>query len=106
MLWLPTAIYVEETQQSEAKKATGFRAQTYFWGYSLKLPARVTDSESIQVENAQDQSDQSQDVGPLQAQRQWVSQAEQNVLDRLTQAGCWLRRVTSIRCSRRLPITS
>ena len=86
-VWLPTAIYVEETQQSEAKNATGFRAQTYFWGYSLKLPARVTDSESIQVENAQDQSDQSQDVSPLQAKRQWVSQAEQNVLDRLTQAG-------------------
>jgi hypothetical protein len=85
--WLPTAIYVEETQQSEAKNATGFRAQTYFWGYSLKLPARATDSESVQVENAQDQSDQSQDVSPLQAKRQWVSQAEQNVLDRLTQAG-------------------
>jgi len=85
--WLPTAIYVEETEQSDTKKATGFRAQTYFWGYSLKLPARVTDSESVQVENAQDQSGQSQDVGPLQAQRQWVSQAEQNVLDRLTQAG-------------------
>src|SRR5277367_1002031 len=85
--WLPTAIYVEETQTSEAKKATGFRAQTYFWGYSLKLPTREADSESIQVENAQDQSDQSQDVSPLQAKRQWISQAEQNVLDRLTQAG-------------------
>ncbi len=86
-VWLPTAIYVEETQTSDAKKATGFRAQTYFWGYSLKLPTREADSESIQVENAQDQSDQSQDVSPLQAKRQWISQAEQNVLDRLTQAG-------------------
>ena len=86
-VWLPTAIYVEETAQSQAKHATGMRAQTYFWGYSLKLPARESDAESIQVENAQDQSDQSQDVSPLQAQRQWVSQAEQNVLDRLTQAG-------------------
>ena len=85
--WLPTAIYVEETQQSQAKHATGMRAQTYFWGYSLKLPTRESESEQIQVENAQDQSDQSQDVSPLQAQRQWVSQAEQNVLDRLTQAG-------------------
>src|SRR5271169_1328936 len=85
--WLPTAIYVEETEQSDTKKATGFRAQTYFWGYSLKLPAHVTDSESVQVENAQDQSGQSQDVSPLEAQRQWVSQAENNVLDRLTQAG-------------------
>src|SRR5277367_1198532 len=86
-VWLPVAIYVEETQTSEAKKATGLRAQTYFWGYSLKLPQHEGDSESIQVENAQDQSDQSQDVSPLQAKRQWISQAEQNVLDRLTQAG-------------------
>jgi hypothetical protein len=86
-VWLPTAIYVEETAQSQAKHATGMRAQTYFWGYSLKLPTRESDAENIQVENAQDQSDQSQDVSPLQAQRQWVSQAEQNVLDRLTQAG-------------------
>ena len=86
-VWLPTAIYVEETQKSDTKKATGFRAQTYFWGYSLKLPQHEGESESIQVENAQDQSDQSQDVSPLQARRQWISQAEQNVLDRLTQAG-------------------
>ena len=85
--WLPSAIYVEESQLGESKKSMGFRAQTYFWGYSLKLPQRESDNESIQVENAQDQSDQSQDVSPLQAQRQWVSQAENNVLDRLTQAG-------------------
>jgi hypothetical protein len=85
--WMPTAIYVEETGQSAAKKASGFRAQTYFWGYSLKLPQRDAENASIEVENAQDQSDQSQDVSPLQAQRQWVSQAENNVLDRLTQAG-------------------
>ncbi|WP_446745754.1 hypothetical protein [Silvibacterium acidisoli] len=86
-VWLPNAIYVEETQQSESPKATGFRAQTYFWGYSLKLPTHDSDNASIEVDNAQDQSDTSTDVSPLQAQREWVSQAEQNVLDRLTQAG-------------------
>ena len=85
--WLPTAIYVEESSASDSKHATGFRAQTYFWGYSLKLPQHQGENETIEVQNAQDQSDQSQDVGPLQAQRMWVSQAEQNVLDRLTQAG-------------------
>jgi len=85
--WLPTAIYVEETATSDSKHASGFRAQTFFWGYSLKLPQHESENESIEVENAQDQSGQSQDVSPLQAQRQWVSQAEQNVLDRLTQAG-------------------
>ncbi|MFT4113597.1 hypothetical protein [Silvibacterium sp.] len=85
--WLPTAIYVEESQTGDSRKNFGFRAQTYFWGYSLKLPQNESDNESIQIEGAQDQSGQSQDMSPLQAQRQWVSQAEQNVLDRLTQAG-------------------
>jgi hypothetical protein len=85
--WLPTAIYVEESQQGDPRKSVGFRAQTYFWGYSLKLPQRESENGSVEVENAQDQSGQSQDVSPLEAQRQWVSQAENNVLDRLTQAG-------------------
>jgi hypothetical protein len=86
-IWLPAAIYAEESQGGTGKKGTGFRAQSHFWGYSLKLPTRESDAESITVENAQDQSENSQDVSPLQARRQWVSQAEQNVLDRLVQAG-------------------
>lgn len=86
-VWLPTAIYVEETHNSLDRKAVGFRAQTHFWGYSLKLPQSEGSNESIEVENAQDQSGQAQDVGPLEAQRQWISQAQDNVLDRLTQAG-------------------
>lgn len=85
--WLPVAIYAEETQRSQSEKALGLRAQTHYWGYSLKLPTRESTNESIEVENAQDQSENSQDVGPLQAQRQWISQAENNVIDRLTQAG-------------------
>lgn len=86
-VWLPATIYVEESKGGTGKKGTGFRAQSQFWGYSLKLPTRESDAESITVENAQDQSENSQDVSPLQARRQWVSQAEQNVLDRLVQAG-------------------
>jgi hypothetical protein len=85
--WLPAAIYVEEPQGVNGKKNISLRAQTYFWGYSLKLPTRESDAESITVENAQDQSENSQDVSPLAAKRQWVSQAEQNVIDRLVQAG-------------------
>ena len=86
-VWLPTAIYVQETHMSADRHAQGFRAQTYFWGYSLKLPQRESTNASIRVENAQDQSGQAQDISPLEAQRKWVQQAEDNVLDRLTQAG-------------------
>ncbi len=39
-VWLPVAVYVEETQRSEADTTVGLKAQTHFWGYSLKLPTR------------------------------------------------------------------
>ncbi|MFC5863743.1 M48 family metalloprotease [Acidicapsa dinghuensis] len=86
-LWLPVAIYVEESQRIEGGKMVGLRAQTHFWGYSLTLPTRDSENVSVQVEGAVDQSGQSQDVTPLQATREWVQQAENNVIDRLVQAG-------------------
>ena len=42
---------------------------------------------SVKVEDAEDKSDDAQDVGPLQATRAWVTQAENNVIDRLVEAG-------------------
>jgi len=85
-IWLPVAIYVEESTRG-GEKAEGLKAQTHFWGYSLKLPTRDSESVSMKVEDAEDKSDDSQDVSPLQASRQWVLQAEDNVIDRLEQAG-------------------
>ncbi len=86
-LWLPSVIYTEESDHAAAAHAKGFKAQTSFWGYSLKLPQGTTENSSVEIENAQDQSQNSQDVSPLQAQRLFVTQAENNVLDRLVQAG-------------------
>ena len=86
-IWLPVAIYVEETHQTENDKSSGLKAQTHFWGYSLKLPTRESENVSVKVEDAEDKSDDTQDVGPLQATRSWVTQAENNVIDRLVEAG-------------------
>ncbi|MGH9606077.1 MAG: M48 family metalloprotease [Terracidiphilus sp.] len=86
-LWLPVAVYVEESQRIEGEKSVGLKAQTHFWGYSLKLPTRESENVSIKVDDAVDQSGQSQDVGPLAASRLWIEQAEDNVIDRLVQAG-------------------
>jgi hypothetical protein len=85
-IWLPVAVYVEETERTEREKV-GLRAQTHFWGYSLKLPTRESENVSVKVDDAVDKSDDSQDVGPLQASRAWVTQAENNVIDRLVEAG-------------------
>jgi hypothetical protein len=85
-IWLPVAVYVEETQRTQGAKL-GLKAQTHFWGYSLKLPTRESENVSVKVDDAVDKSDDSQDVGPLQASRAWVTQAENNVIDRLVEAG-------------------
>jgi hypothetical protein len=86
-IWLPVAIYVEETQRIQGEKSGGLKAQTHFWGYSLKLPTRESENVSVKVDDAVDKSDDSQDVGPLQASRAWITQAENNVIDRLVEAG-------------------
>ncbi len=86
-VWLPVGVYVEETSKKDAEHPVAFKAQTQIWGYSLKIPTRQTDNESIKIDDVTDQSGNAEDVSPLQAQREWVSQAEENVIDRLTQAG-------------------
>ena len=86
-IWLPVGVYVEESQRSEGDKQVGLKAQTHFWGYSLKLPTRDAENVSVKVDDAVDKSDDSQDVSPLQASRLWISQAENNVIDRLVEAG-------------------
>jgi len=87
-IWLPVAVYVEETQRMEgSKNSTGLKAQTHFWGYALKLPTRDSENVSVKVDDAVDRSNDAADVGPLQASRMWVTQAENNVIDRLVEAG-------------------
>jgi hypothetical protein len=86
-IWLPVAVYVEETERPGTDKAVGLRAQTHFWGYSLKLPTRDSENVSVKVDDAVDKSDDTQDMSPLQASRAWITQAENNVIDRLVEAG-------------------
>jgi hypothetical protein len=86
-IWLPVAVYVEESQRTESSKSVGLKAQTHFWGYALKLPTRDSENVSVKVDDAVDRSNDSQDVGPLQGSRMWITQAENNVIDRLVEAG-------------------
>jgi hypothetical protein len=86
-VWLPVGIYVEETSKKDKEHPVAFKAHTQIWGYSLKVPTHQSSNESVKIDDVTDQSANSDDVSPLQAQREWISQAEENVLDRLTQAG-------------------
>ncbi|GGG83380.1 hypothetical protein [Edaphobacter dinghuensis] len=86
-LWMPTSAYVEESDSNSPSHTLKFKAINHIWGYSLKVPTQESSNTSLDVVGATDVSNDAQDVSPLGAQRAWVQQAEDNVVDRLYQAG-------------------
>ena len=86
-LWLPTSFYVEESDPKSVSRTLKFKAINHIWGYVLKVPAKESENTSLDVVGATDVSNDAQDISPLGAQRAWVQQAEDNVVERLFQAG-------------------
>ena len=86
-LWLPTSFYVEESDPKSVTRTLKFKAISHVWGYELKVPPPESENTSMDVVGATDVSNDAQDVSPLGAQRAWVEQAEDNVVQRLFQAG-------------------
>ncbi|MGI4853444.1 MAG: hypothetical protein ACRYF4_05260 [Janthinobacterium lividum] len=86
-LWLPTSFYVEESDSRNAEHTVKFKAVNHIWGYALKVPTAEAENVDVQVQGATDVSSDAQDVSPLGAQRAWVQQAEDNVVNRLFSAG-------------------
>jgi hypothetical protein len=86
--WVPSFIYSEEGDFSAGvKNKTAFKAQTRIWGYDLKKGGKDDELTNIRVDSVQDTSTAAQDASPLQAERVWQQQAEDNVVERLTRAG-------------------
>ena len=86
-LWLPTSFYVEESDPKSVSRTLKFKAINHIWGYVLKVPPPEAENTSMDVVGATDVSTEAQDVSPLGAQRAWVQQAEDNIIERLFQAG-------------------
>src|SRR6202790_5044457 len=90
-VWLPSLIYSEESDlKYRFGKSLHYKAQTRLWGYSLRDLRRNSEFTDITVDSpqsVQDQSQKSQDATPIEAQRAWERQAENNVIDRLQQIG-------------------
>src|SRR6201996_2830405 len=86
-LWLPTSFYVEESDPKSVSRTLKFKAINHIWGYVLKVPPPESENTSLEVVGATDVSNDAQDVSPLGAQRAWVQQAEDNIVERLFQAG-------------------
>jgi Peptidase family M48 len=87
--WVPTYIYSEEGDfSSGSKDKFAFKAQTRIWGYDLKKNTKEDELTQVLVDSSvKDESPTSQDASPLQAQREWQQQAEDNVVERLQNAG-------------------
>ena len=86
--WVPSFIYSEEGDFSAGvKNKMAFKAQTRIWGYDLKKGGKDDELTQIRVDSVTDESPTAQDASPLQAERVWQQQAEDNVVERLTNAG-------------------
>jgi len=86
--WVPAYIYSEEGDfAAGAKNKLAFKAQTRIWGYDLKKGGKDDELTQIRVDSVKDDSPAQQDASPLQAERVWQQQAEDNVVERLTEAG-------------------
>jgi hypothetical protein len=88
-LWMPSFVYSEERElhYSLAKKLD-FKAQTRLWGYNLGHAAQEQELSKILVETpVQDDTKTANDLTPVQAQRSWDRQAEENVADRFERIG-------------------
>jgi len=89
-LWLPAYVYSEESDMHYGVgRATSFKAQTRLWGYNLKHASHESELTQLRVDSpdVQDQSAAAQDATPVQSERLWEQQAENNVVERLQQAG-------------------
>ncbi len=88
-LWMPSFIYSEEKDLHYAlAKKLDFKAQTRLWGYNVGRSSQEQELSRILVETpVQDDTKTSNDLTPIQAQRSWDRQAEDNVIDRLERIG-------------------
>jgi Peptidase family M48 len=88
-IWLPSFVYSEEKDLHYAmSKKLDFKAQTRLWGYNLGHAQQEQELSKILVETpVQDDTKTSNDLSPIQAQRSWDHQAEDNVIDRLERIG-------------------
>ncbi|HJZ64307.1 MAG TPA: M48 family metalloprotease [Candidatus Acidoferrum sp.] len=88
-IWLPTFVYSEEKDLHYAlSKKLDFKAQTRLWGYNLGHSSQEQELSKILIEGtAKDETTTANDLSPVQAQRSWDRQAEDNVVDRLQRIG-------------------
>jgi hypothetical protein len=90
--WLPSLIFCEEGNGEypvgHGSIIPAFRAQTRLWGYALGHALVEQELTRVLVEApTRDETESSSDYSPLQAERLWTRQAEDNVIASLERVG-------------------
>lgn len=88
--WVPAQIYVEEEAEAgDPAHSPRFKAQSRIWDYNTAAASRLDELTAILVDSQSGVNDQaaSQDTSPLESQRSWERQAEDNILTRLERGG-------------------
>jgi hypothetical protein len=90
-LWLPTYVYSEESDMKYGVvRKLRFKSQTRLWGYDVKFNMPQEELTRVLVDDpnaVRDHSEAAQDMGPVQSQRAWEIEAQENVLEKLEKAG-------------------
>jgi hypothetical protein len=88
-LWLPTYVYSQELDDPVRFGAPRFKSQTRLWGYGLTPPSREEELNRLLVESSSQVKDEAaqHDRSPLEEQREWRREAENNVFDVLERDG-------------------
>ena len=90
-VWLPAYIYSEESGlRFGFNHKVNLKAQTRLWGYDLQKFNRNDELTEIVVDAPQtvrDQTTGAQDATPIESQRLWERQAEENTIERLQRIG-------------------
>jgi hypothetical protein len=88
--WVPAFVYVEESDAKQKDtRVARFKAQSRLWGFNATISNRLDELTSILIdaESPVDDKSGNKDVSPLESQRSWEHQAEENILDRLEKGG-------------------
>jgi hypothetical protein len=89
--WAPAEIYIEEEASlgQAADRTPHFKAQSRIWDYNTAAANKLDELTSILVDSQSQVKDQaaSRDTSPLESQRSWERQAEENVIARLERGG-------------------
>jgi hypothetical protein len=88
-LWMPSYVYSQELARPTPFGNPNYKSATHLWGYKLKSSSREEELNRLLVESANPVKEEAaqHDRSPLEAEREWRHEAENNVLDLLEHDG-------------------